>query len=468
MARVKHNFLFRFGDKFFLVLVALGIAFAFWRLSTATKISEGEDPVTRIRDAERRIEQLLKEPPPPIDLNQFDYMQRIMKRYGRIAAPPVLRRWILWKPRPKIYPTVYIGIDKRKYIDFEKPLDPGSVSSDKPFIVEAFHGPDNPWTRGRRWNVVMIRSHTQEGFARVRGFEGPRQHIVPVIVSRDVDRRVEPPQDLTAETSRSRVRLGWNNNKDNVRLQIQLIEYQVYRKRVADAIAPFELIARVNVGTPSATGPGIRPAEPMLPGEGTIRPEEPGRVRPGEKAPTRRDYWYEDKTVVPDERYQYKVRARALKSYPPESEFSEPLVVVTPPDVDFVFEGASADSVRIRVYKEVKGVIHEHQFSGVKRGEPIGKVVLLREQKEAVNFFTGCWVVDWHRRITGPRYNREGKSTGREGATDRLIFADKNGKGKMRWRNEVVTPELVNPPEPKTERRPEDVPPEELRPDIYR
>lgn len=476
MPAPRHNPFFKFFDKAILALVAIGLLWSAYRVATSSKVSKENDPRTLIHQYEGMIRDKLKEDAPPIELSRYNYVEQIQARYVRVPDPGSIRPAIFYKPRIKIYPTVYIGLNKTKWIKFEKPMDEGSVVCDKPWMLEVLHG-NNPRTRDHPRTDALIRSLSEEGYCRVTGLEGSRQHVIPVLVSQDVDRVVLPPLDLIGVTQGGTVRIGWNANPENTRGGLQVVEYQVFKKRQVDAIAPFELIGIVKVeaaaaapGAPATGGPigGGRPPAPAPgAGEGAPQPTK-------EEKEAHRTFWFDDKQVVPDERYLYRVRTKADRSYPPESEFTKDLVVVTPPDVDFIVQGLIGNKVRIEVQKAHEGTVYAYTFE-VGIGDPIGGVAKVGDAKEGINFATGCYLVDYFKGIAGPLYDRKThEPTGRTGKTDRIVYEDKNGYGGMRWRNEAVSKELDTAvrgrkaPPGAGEAPPGAGGPEEIRPDTRR
>lgn len=450
MPRKTPNAFLKVFDKIFAVVVAIGLLLAIYSVATKSKVKEEQDPRKQIERYVQMIKQKLEKPAEAFA--QVRYADEVKKFWQEVPEPiETIRRWIFHRPRPVIYDqAVLIGLDKRKVITFAKPLDQGSVRVQPEFRASARHP-----IPGRPLNEVEVTTFNNPGFFLVSGNEGAREHKMPCLCGPDIDRVVQPPIEFSAEVSRGEVVVSWNSNPENKRGKLQVVEYYLYRKRLRDVIADFVQIGAVTAKeAPAGTTPGA-PGGPTTGGGFQPQPRQPrgAAAKPGAEEPKEKvkEYTFVDKDVEPDETYLYKVSTKARFSFPDESEFTPLVQATTPPDVDFQFLGGTAMSARFTVYKFQGGQVYKHDFR-ISVGDEIGGIVEDKNANKQLDLRTQYTLLDFQK-LYGPIYDQKtAEVKPREGQTYRIVYQDKNGNGRMRWRNQMLAKELIAQTRERTER----------------
>jgi hypothetical protein len=155
--------------------------------------------------------------------------------------------------------------------------------------------------------------------------------------------------------------------------------------------------------------------------------------------------WIDRDRLEPAQYYAYTVRTVAYLSYPTRSEPTEEMRVKTKPARDFRFLGQIAGKLRFEVAIYDGQSVRRERFRNAV-GEEIGGVARRAGTGQLSNFLTGAYLLDLHRTVRLPETS---------GFRDRIVFLDRNGEVKQRWRDEA-DPELFRGGE--VGRRPEGQP----------
>ena len=459
------GFLFRYLDKLLAAIVFLAVVgmalYAFQRTSMQ------DDPRDRIAAVLESVEQLMDvDPPDPPGTNWVE----LMAARGVVAAQGALRPTTFWWPIPEVYLTKTVGLNQLVRLEFTEPLEEDRVQvlSEKARIATIKGHPV-----GGDYTVVEVRTGETEGIFRVVGWAGERRHIQPVVVDKDVGQSASPPLDLKATGEHGLIQVSFRPNPKNVEGNVDISEYEIYRKEARDVFGDYEPVGNVTVkrelgGGIEAPrelerGRGARrsysereatlrgreaprresvPVLRVMPGAGAMRPGGPTGVRSRTTEASEDLVRWEDDYVWPGETYLYKVRVRAPRSHPPLSEFTEPVEAVALSDIDFRLVRGRPNPT-IEVAKLSGGGGAAARTFEVVVGDEIGAWVEDVRTGRYEDFRTGCVLLAYHPRVFRMKVREievGGQTIIRETPTSdsRIVYIDIKGNVQMRWKKEVA------------------------------
>lgn len=472
----QKGFFFNHWEKLLSLVVLFGIIGAGLYVKARTAESEQrQNPVRKIEDAIAFIRRT--KPTPPLPPQVKEYAGEARKRYEDLAESQTVRPWVFWWPRPRIYEDVNVGTNQPTIlIRFAEPIEKGSIvmKANDPELAKAvsFQHP-----LGIDYRIVVLTTADQEGWLTLSGRSGRRQHIMPISVRRDLGQRVLPPVEFEVKPERGYMVLTFKPNPKNKDSLVEVQSYEVYRRVASDLFADFEIygglaaasweakrktvetkpdagrepFAEREIGGPTRPGTGApsktkglsttRPALHTGPDRRRldigVPPERPGHMPPGVARAVEEKgkiYTLYDGDVVPDETYIYKVRARATRSYPAHSEFTPVTAATAPAAVAFRFTGGVSETVKVEVVRHFPRGLRKDRFTIVV-GDEIGGV-----DRNGRKFLTGCYLVDYHRTASMMMLVKERRGdkmiTRRKPVIGRIIYMDRRGNLRVRWRNE--------------------------------
>jgi len=233
----SRGFIFRHIEKIVSAGVALGFVATGIYVVNRTKIEEQEDPRVQIKRLLDRVEVGLKRSPPVPDT--VDFVQGVRHRYEELPPPQTVPPWRIWWPLPEVYPVQRVGFNQEVSLKFDEPLDKGTVRIEgaKPEVARV------EYPVGTDFRLVKLYTHETEAQFTVVGRSGRQDHVVPVLVSKEIGGKAEPPLELAAVAKRGYVQITFKVNPKNKGLGVSY--YEVHRKLATDVNAKFEQIGIV-------------------------------------------------------------------------------------------------------------------------------------------------------------------------------------------------------------------------------
>ncbi len=361
-----------------------------------------------------------------IEVDESAYREK-WARWASIPEMDIKLQDVFWPVIPQDYPEQVVGTDREHYLDFEAPLDPGSIS------VSVIEGDDvlSEYENGEvfrhpadgDFSKVLIRLGSGEGKVRITATAGGRPHIKELTTDSSIRRQPAPPLALDFDDDfgqgRHVVKLYFESDPGN-KEGVIVKEYRIYRKRARDLLAEYERIDTVAVDTAELGEDGREKFEEedfsLTEVEYDTDSEllEDGTVR----------YTWHDGNVDPDEIFLYKITAVGWQSRPEESEYSEMLRVKTPQIVDFFFDRRVGrdDELSFGVALEIDGEFDRTNITHFV-GDMIGRPVY--EQRRLAFFDTESILLDFQREALRRRPTY---------AMGRVVYIDKWGDIAARWR----------------------------------
>ncbi|MCK4282789.1 MAG: hypothetical protein KAX44_00625 [Candidatus Brocadiae bacterium] len=420
MPVARQSFLFQYFDKMICGVVALAIlaavVYAYGRAGRVARVA----PPARVREDIRLIEDRMEEPGPPETFRKKDYVTAILKRLEQRAVPRTMPAdGVIYPEPPESYEPAYVGIDGEFVLEFDAPLDKGSVKVEgEEGLVELMAHPD-----GDDYKKVRLKSGAGEGEVTVAGMAGGLRHQYPVTIDSKVGKSAHPPVEIEVTAAQRQVTVTITPDPRNEEDDVEVVGYEVWRRDWVDPLGDYRKVGDVGgaaggVGlmarTPMAFGPGgpFMGARMTAAGAGA-------QVAAGTVA-------WPDADVTPGEKYSYKVRTVGANTYPEAGEFTEPYLVEVAPELDFRFSSSRPGETRFEVARLSSVGISERGTFWVSVGDDIGGV--LTSMRGGVNnLLTGAVLVDFHRNVMLPE---------RRLISDRAIYADSEGNlfEQFRWR----------------------------------
>ncbi len=327
---------------------------------------ELESVLANIRSSMRVLEEEQEERP-DIDIAALEELEQLWEKARSVSRSYEFTE-AFWPSFPKFYDPYMAGLENEYILDFDDPLEIGSVSvaidDGRDILDEEYveHPVEGDLSR------VRIRTGAGQGVARVIGQGGGRIHVRVVETDEDVYGRPHPPLEVASSAERNVVNLYFEPHPDN-RREVVVQGYEIHRRRASDLGGEFEPVGRVGVSRAELTDEAIRelteyrrdPRDQRQVRDPRQRQQPPMEPSPRDRElqdprfrqdrPTDDDpvYQWRDEDVEPGEIYLYKVRTVGLRSSPRESEFTDMHAVEAMPIVDFRYTGESAGEVRFQV-----------------------------------------------------------------------------------------------------------------------
>ena len=417
MPVVKHGLAFKYFDKAICGVVALGLLaalfFALSRAGSASRDAPSGPMLTGLAEVEAGLRAQ------HVDLQPKDFVELIRRRFTDVPVPETVEDFF-YPPLPVTYSGLTISTDREFVLQFSEPLEKGSVtvSGEAPLVSVVEHPVDGDYKR------VRLSSGSQEGKATVEGATGEGvQHSYPVTVDAEAGKTAYPPDKLAVVSTRnSAVVLQVQPSARNAGEGVEVVEYEVWRRDWEDALGEYRKVAAVAGADVSATSSGLG-AYAAAGYEAYGAGGYPGAAQPA----VPQGVFWEDSSVVPGERYGYKVRTVGANTYPTASDFTESAMAEVDARVDFRFARSTADTVGCEVLHAF-GAIPTTETFWVGVGGEIGGVVKDPMTDEDISYLTGNVLLDFHRSIflAGS-------------VTDRMIYVDPEGFLRQRLRKETKT-----------------------------
>lgn len=391
--------LFTWFDK---IILLAALAFAFWAGSRLNPPQDVNDRARIARDLGEQIEKQLRESAPP-PLPKLDHEKRLSKAYEEITDIQPRARTAWFPPRDMVHlKTVMEQLDT--IMEFDHPIS-GTPR------VEPFGGGGGKVTVTVEPDKKSIKIHgDREGKVKITLYDSLMQrHVIVVEITKYVPKpKVYQPKkpEVALKPGSKTVKISWEppvNTDDRAPIK----GYYVYRQKSGEKdYTRLQLVPVAETkGKAKVSG-------------GTL----------------------EDSNTAFDTTYTYVVRSYAAGADPPESDPSAPGEVYIPPDVTFVLKSATDKSAMIKVYKWLPGMGWDSKTFPVECGQEIGQNWKGTKAKDGkvqknvqVDYRTGCFLVDIDPKATTYMimFNQA-----RESVSSRVVYQDKNGALKEKWRFE--------------------------------
>jgi hypothetical protein len=442
----RKGFLFKHFEKIVCGVVGVILVLSVVYLVKRTSGERVENLTGRIDSLSTQLRGQMDEPPPEQQVS--DYVARW--REARSVSEPGEVRGLFWYPWPIYYEGKRLAVNEEYVLQFREPLAPESVrvEDEDPrgqVIQRWIHPVGMDYSR-----VRVFTGEVELGSAMIVGEVGQRLHKMTVVVDETVRERAEPPLNVAAKAERGGIVVSFERNEANEE-GVVVEAYEVFRKRARDVTGQFVLVGNVSVktrteeegrtasaerGPRAAGGPGYgrgcpagRPRREGPTGEEEETEEEQGLYSWTDNSEDRTVGERTISGIKPEETYLYKVRTVASESEPRTSEFS-PLVRATAlPTVDFKFTGQRGDQLRFKVIVYTDGRVYEKETTNMV-GDQIG--TFDSESNNVQNYLTGCYLIEFHR----DAIRRQ------PFARSRIVYVDRQGRVRTRWRNETVVEDL--------------------------
>jgi hypothetical protein len=410
MPVVKRGFLFAYFEKIICGVVALGVlaAIVYTMLQAGSLKGVSRESVqTDLKVIEQATERKATSVAPK------DYESIIAQGLERVPEPQPIRD-PMHLPLAQRYAPVSVAPNTEFTLEFKEPVLPRSLAvTGKQGLLQIGTHPV-----GDDYRRVVMKSLGKEGEAEVVGDVGPAKHIIPVIVSKDAGKTAYPPSKVTVMSAQNTVTLQIEPNKENDKGGVEVLAYQIWRRDWSDPLGDYAKVGEPTSAETGAAMPGVTPTAPFaVPGAARAR---------GTGAPAVAVVMWQDGSVSPGRRYSYKVRTWGGNTYPPASNFTDPIMVQVSADVDFQFSRSTGLKVGFDVIKKFPNGVTGKEPFWVGKGDEIGGAVVDRVTSEKIVYETGDFLVDFHRGVI---------LSG--GVTDRLVYADQEGNLHARVRNET-------------------------------
>ena len=426
MPVVKRGFLFKHFEKIICGVVGaallLAVLYAVSRAGTLRKEASPE----QVEEDLRRIAMGAEAASSPLE--KTDYLPQIMDRLASVPPPRTMRPNVFYPPAAMSAGSITLAPDSEAVIKFKAPITPGTirVTGDEDAVQILEHPVDGDY------KAVRVRSRSKEGVALVVGETASGKQEYSVAVRQGVGRTAFPPTGVRVVDRQGSVTLELEPNAQNE--EVEVVGYEIWRRDWGDPLGNYHKVAQAEPGArrgfrmPGGAPPGYRGGPPAGIRRGPFGPGTmPGR--PGGPAGTagreqEEAVTWEDRGVKPGESYSYRIRTVGANTYPKTSDFTDPVLVRVPRNVDFQFTRSSADKVGFDVAKLFPdGEVRKETF-WVSVGQEIGGVSKDADTGEVLNFRTGLVMVDFHRAVLLPGV----------GVSDRVIYADQEGNLDFRLR----------------------------------
>jgi hypothetical protein len=413
MPAPTRGFLFNWFDKIVCGLVALLLVAAAGYALSRQGVARGTLSAEQVQEAITRVKSSMRATAGTPE--KVDWLTKVEQSLRKVSDPQVIRPYLFFWPLPHRYERISIPLSQSFYLEFDAPLEAGTLSVRNPDLLELVEHPV-----GNDYKLVYLRSGMTDGDTLVSGMAGRVRHDYPILIDPEAGRTVLRPTSITATPAVGSVTLTIGPNARNGQEGVEVESYEIWRRDWVNPLGDYR-----KVGSAAADGGARARATGSMSRPGAFRAAR--GVAPGMGAQAEPVTW-EDRRVEPGEKYSYRTRTVGANTYPRESEFTDPVDADVPPQIDYKFTSLGLDRLRFSVAKGVEQGVRKADF-WVSIGDEIGGVVVDPQFGETESYLTGVTLLEIHASVLRPL-------RGRMVPSHRAFCADKDGNVRILWFNE--------------------------------